>query len=186
MEDPRVFSDRNCECVVSGTDSPDTLHSVFADRLRSPLCYPVQQHDERRGNGEDQETEGVTLGNIHESERLSGFPSSGTSVQDTHHEKCGRTQFSTKINTMSTLLTCLSGACRLKQDWVGPMSGVGNVIWASERPRRGRKLRQHLTLRDGAKALTSSVQYLINPENYVFVSIALAQIFRKGASRSER
>lgn len=91
MEDPRVFSDRNCECVVSGTDSPDTLHSVFADRLRSPLCYPVQQHDERRGNGEDQETEGVTLGNIRESERLSGFPSSGTSVQDTHHEKCGRT-----------------------------------------------------------------------------------------------
>ena len=78
MEDPRVFSDRNCECVVSGTDSPDTLHSVFTDRLRSPLCYPVQQHDERRGNGEDQETEGVTLGNIHESERLSGFPSSGT------------------------------------------------------------------------------------------------------------
>lgn len=99
MEDPRVFSDRNCECVVSGTDSPDTLHSVFADRLRSPLCYPVQQHDERRGNGEDQETEGVTLGNIHESERLSGFPSSGTSVQDTHHEKYGRTQFSVKINT---------------------------------------------------------------------------------------
>ncbi|WP_206752349.1 hypothetical protein, partial [Acetobacter estunensis] len=42
---------------------------------------------------------GVTLGNIHESERLSGFPSSGTSVQDTHHEKCGRTQFSVKINT---------------------------------------------------------------------------------------
>lgn len=96
MEDPRVFSDRNCECVVSGTDSPDTLHSVFADRLRSPLCYPVQQHDERRGNGEDQETEGVTLGNIHESERLSGFPSSGTSVQDTHHEKCGRTTITRK------------------------------------------------------------------------------------------
>ncbi|EGG77254.1 hypothetical protein SXCC_02466 [Gluconacetobacter sp. SXCC-1] len=41
----------------------------------------------------------MTLGNIHESGRLSGFPSSRTTVQDTHHEKCGRTQFSVKINS---------------------------------------------------------------------------------------
>ncbi|QEE86279.1 hypothetical protein EOV40_011560 [Acetobacter oryzoeni] len=46
----------------------------------------------------------MTLGNIHESGRLSGFSSSRTTVQDTHHEKCGRAQFSTKINTLDIVL----------------------------------------------------------------------------------